>query len=84
MFSQDPDLSIRRRALDLIYSLVDESNIKILAHELLTFLGTANIELRADLSAKLCNVTERFAPNKRWHVDTILRVLATVRTYLVS
>jgi len=79
---KDPDLSIRRRALDLIYSLVDESNIKILAHELLTFLGTANIELRADLSAKLCNVTERFAPNKRWHVDTILRVLAIAGNYV--
>jgi AP-1 complex subunit gamma-1 len=73
---KDPDVSIRKRALDLIYALVNESNIKILAHELLNFLQSASQEFRADLATKLCDVTERFAPNKRWHVDTILRVLS--------
>lgn len=73
---KDPDLSIRRRALDLIYALVDDSNIKVLAHELLSFLQSANPELRPDLAVKLCNVTERFSPNKRWHVDTILRIMS--------
>lgn len=39
---KDPDVSIRKRALDLIYALVNESNIKILAHELVNFLQTAS------------------------------------------
>jgi len=79
---KDPDVSIRRRALDLIYALVNESNIKILAHELLNFLQSASVEFRADLATKLCDVTERFAPNKRWHVDTILRVLSIAGNYV--
>jgi AP-1 complex subunit gamma-1 len=61
--------------LDLIYSLANESNIKILAVELLLLAESAP-EFRADLATKLCSVTERFAPNKRWHVDTILKVMS--------
>jgi len=73
---KDPDVSIRKRALDLIYALVNESNIKILAHELINFLQTASLEFRGELTAKLCNVTEKYAPNKRWQVDTIIRVMS--------
>jgi len=79
---KDPDVSIRKRALDLIYALVNESNIKILAHELLNFLQGASPEFRSELTAKLCNVTQRYAPNKRWHVDTILRVMSIAGTYV--
>eukprot|EP01116_Phalansterium_solitarium_P022013 TRINITY_DN7106_c0_g1_i1.p1 TRINITY_DN7106_c0_g1~~TRINITY_DN7106_c0_g1_i1.p1 ORF type:complete len:812 (+),score=368.44 TRINITY_DN7106_c0_g1_i1:73-2508(+) len=79
---KDPDISIRRRAVELIYALVNESNIKILAQELLTFLTTATVEFRADLAAKLCRVTEKHAPNKRWHVDTILKIMGTAGNYV--
>lgn len=79
---KDPDVSIRKRALDLIYSLVNESNIKILAHELLNFLQGASPEFRSELTEKLCHVTQRYSPNKRWHVDTILRVMSIAGTYI--
>jgi AP-1 complex subunit gamma-1 len=42
----DPDVSIRKRALELIYALVNDSNIKILAHELLTFLQHSGAEFK--------------------------------------
>lgn len=29
------------------------------------------------------HISHRFAPSKRWHIDTILRVLTTVRQGLV-
>jgi len=77
---KDPDISIRKRALELIYALVNETNIKILALELLNFLGSCGPELRGDLAAKLCAVTERFAPSKRWQINTILKVLAIAGT----
>lgn len=35
---QDPDISIRRRALELIYAIVNESNIRSLAREMLNYL----------------------------------------------
>jgi len=73
---KDPDVSIRRRALDLIYSLVNETNIRILVRELLNFLLISDVQFRPELVAKLCMVTEKYAPSKRWHVDTILRVMS--------
>lgn len=72
---KDADISIRRRALDLIYALANESNIKVLAVELLLLAESAP-EFRSDLATKLCSVTERFAPNKRWHIDTILKIMS--------
>ena len=35
---QDADVSIRRRALELVYALVNESNIQALTSELLDYL----------------------------------------------
>ena len=35
---RDPDISIRRRALDLVYLLVNENNIRVLVRELLNYL----------------------------------------------
>lgn len=35
---QDPDVSIRRRALDLVYALVDDDNVQFLAGEMINYL----------------------------------------------
>ncbi len=56
---KDPDVSIRRRALDLIYALVNESNIKILAHELLNFLQRYVSSFSVSLLLPPVNVTQR-------------------------
>jgi AP-1 complex subunit gamma-1 len=73
---KDADISIRRRALDLVYLLVNTKNVRMLVRELLNFLMNADVEFRADLTAKICYVTEKYAPSKKWHIDTILRVMA--------
>ena len=74
---KDADVSIRRRALDLIYALVTKSNIKTLAKELLTYLAltTGDSEFKADLTDKIVVVVDKFAPSKQWHVETIIAVL---------
>jgi AP-1 complex subunit gamma-1 len=79
---KDSDISIRRRALDLVYALVNRKNIRPLVGELLGYLLVADEELRPDITAKLCMVTGRFAPSKKWHVDTILRVMLLAGQYI--
>lgn len=79
---RDPDISIRRRALDLIYTLVNESNVRILVRELLNFLVVSDIQFKPDVVAKICWVTEKYAPSKRWHFDTILRVLSVAGNFV--
>lgn len=75
---RDPDISIRRRALDLSFTLINESNIRVLIRELLAFLEVANNEFKPVLTTQICIAADRFAPSKRWHIDTVLRVLKLV------
>lgn len=80
---KDADISIRRRALDLIYALVTKSNVKALIKELLNYLAltSGDSEFKTDLTDKICVVAERFAPNRRWHIDTLIDVLRTAGTF---
>lgn len=63
-----------RRALDLVYALVNESNIQPLTAELLEYLQISDSEFRPDLVARVCQLVQQFAPDKRWHFDSILKV----------
>ncbi|KAI0078671.1 Adaptor protein complex AP-1 gamma subunit [Panus rudis PR-1116 ss-1] len=72
---RDADISIRRRALELSYALINENNVRILIRELLAFLEVADDEFKLGMTTQICLAAERFAPNKRWHIDSVLRVL---------
>ena len=56
---QDSDVSIRRRALELVYNLVNESNVKALTKELLEYLKVSDPEFRVDLTAKIAALVQR-------------------------
>merc|ERR1719162_2781050 len=73
---KDPDVSIRTRALELIYALANESNIRTLAREMLNYLVVCNAELKPDLCSKIADVVDRFAPSKRWQIDTLITTLS--------
>ncbi|PYI27071.1 vesicle coat complex AP-1, gamma subunit [Aspergillus indologenus CBS 114.80] len=79
---RDPDISIRRRALDLSFMLINESNVRVLVRELLAFLEVADNEFKPAMTTQIGIAADRYAPNKRWHVDTILRVLKLAGAYV--
>lgn len=79
---RDPDISIRRRALDLSFTLINESNVRVLVRELLAFLEVADNEFKPNLTSQIGISSDRYAPNKRWHVDTMLRVLKLAGNYV--
>jgi AP-1 complex subunit gamma-1 len=72
---KDPDVSIRKRALDLSFYLINQQNIRILARELLSYLEVAENESKGSIAARICEHAGRYRPNKRWEIDTIIRVL---------
>ncbi|KAJ7180533.1 adaptin N terminal region-domain-containing protein [Mycena filopes] len=72
---RDGDISIRRRALELSYALINETNVRVLVRELLAFLEVADDEFKLGMTTQISLAAERFAPNKRWHIDTVLRFL---------
>jgi AP-1 complex subunit gamma-1 len=75
---RDGDISIRRRALELSYALINDQNVRVLVRELLAFLEVADDEFKLGMTTQISLAAERFAPNKRWHIDTVLRVLKLV------
>ncbi|KAL1323532.1 hypothetical protein HN51_033839 [Arachis hypogaea] len=72
---KDPDISIRRRALDLLYSMCDVSNAKDIVEELLQYLSTADFAMREELSLKAAILAEKFTPDLSWYVDVILQLI---------
>ncbi|KAJ9178004.1 hypothetical protein P3X46_009924 [Hevea brasiliensis] len=72
---KDPDISIRRRALDLLYGMCDISNAKDIVEELLQYLSTADFAMREELSLKAAILAEKFAPDLSWYVDVILQLI---------
>ena len=79
---RDPDISIRRRALELSFTLINESNVRVLIRELLAFLEVADNEFKPNMTTQIGIAADKFAPNKRWHFDTMLRVFALAGNYV--
>ncbi|XP_022755934.1 AP-2 complex subunit alpha-1-like isoform X2 [Durio zibethinus] len=72
---KDPDISIRRRALDLLYGMCDVTNAKDIVEELLQYLSSADFAMREELSLKAAILAEKFAPDLSWYVDVILQLI---------
>lgn len=73
---RDGDVSIRKRALELIYALVNEDNVRLLTKEMLNYLSVADPETKPDLCIKIAAVAHKFAPSQRWHIDTLITMLS--------
>ncbi len=72
---KDHDLVIKKKALDLLYKITNQQNVKSIVKELINILLIADNEFKKELSNKICMACEKYAPNKKWHVDTVLKVL---------
>ncbi|GFP80080.1 ap-1 complex subunit gamma-2 [Phtheirospermum japonicum] len=79
---KDSDASIRKRALELVYLLVNESNVKSLTKELVDYLEVSDQEFKEDLTAKICSIVEKFSPDKLWYIDQMLKVLPEAGNYV--
>ena len=71
----DPDISIRRRALDLLYGMCDASNAQGVVQELLDYLIVSDFAIREELALKIAILAEKYAPTQRWYVDVVLTLM---------
>lgn len=74
-------MQIKKQALDLIYKITNGSNVKSVVKELNNYLLTADNEFKKELSNKICQICEKYAPNKKWHVDTVVKVLSLTEAH---
>ncbi|CAL5338352.1 unnamed protein product [Camellia sinensis] len=79
---KDSDASIRKRALELVYLLVNESNVKSLTKELIEYLEVSDQDFKGDLTAKTCSIVEKFSTDKIWYIDQMLKVLSEAGSFV--
>uniref|UniRef100_A0A4W3JYM9 AP-1 complex subunit gamma n=1 Tax=Callorhinchus milii TaxID=7868 RepID=A0A4W3JYM9_CALMI len=79
---KDLDVSIKRRAMELSFALVNGNNVRGMMKELLYFLDLCDPEFKSDCASGIFLAAEKYAPSKRWHIDTIMRVLTTAGSYV--
>eukprot|EP00922_Rhytidocystis_sp_ex-Travisia-forbesii_P008666 GHVS01012686.1.p1 GENE.GHVS01012686.1~~GHVS01012686.1.p1 ORF type:complete len:853 (+),score=110.12 GHVS01012686.1:179-2737(+) len=79
---KDADMSIRKRALDVSCALINEDNIKSMTKELLNFLLAADADFKDDLVMKICIAVDKYAPTRRWHIDTMIKVMCLAGNYV--
>ena len=73
---RDRDISVRRKGLDLLYSMCDPSNSQPIVNELLKYLQTADFAIREEMVLKIAILTEKYATDIQWYVDISLRLIA--------
>lgn len=74
---RDPDASIRRRSLDLIFALCDQDSATNVVNELLVYLNENDFTLKEELVLKIAILAEKFALNLNWYVDVIVKLITT-------
>jgi len=72
---RDPDVSIRNRALDNVFHLIEPANVEELVREVVTYLGVAPTDQRGSLASRLADVVDRFPVSRKWQVEVLLDVL---------
>ncbi|CAH2355265.1 AP-1 complex subunit gamma-1 [[Candida] railenensis] len=79
----DGDISIRRRALELTFAILNEQNIRLLVREVLLFLeACTDNDLKPYITSQLVIASNKYAPNDKWHFDTLIRMLKVSGNYV--
>ncbi|KJE94764.1 adaptin [Capsaspora owczarzaki ATCC 30864] len=80
--TQEKDISVRRRALDLLYNLCGKSNVRVIVRELLQYLQVADYEIREEMVLKIAVLAELHADDYSWYVDVILQLIRVAGDYV--
>ncbi|XP_075924735.1 AP-2 complex subunit alpha-2-like [Petromyzon marinus] len=76
------DVSVRQRAVDLLYAMCDRSNAQEITSEMLNYLETADYSIREEMVLKVAILAERYAVDYTWYVDTILNLIRIAGDYV--
>lgn len=81
---RDGDVSVRRRALDLIFVLVDETNSEEVVGELVASLASAPSAIKEDMVVKIAILAEKYSPGNKWYIDTMVSVILAAGDFVAE
>ncbi|GMR60331.1 hypothetical protein PMAYCL1PPCAC_30526, partial [Pristionchus mayeri] len=76
------DVSVRQRAVDLLYAMCDRTNAAEIVAEMLTYLETADYSIREEMVLKVAILAEKYATDYTWYVDVILKLIRIAGDYV--
>ena len=76
------DVSVRQRAVDLLYAMCDKTNAEQIVHEMLNYLESADYSIREEMVLKVAILAEKYAADYTWYVDVILNLIRIAGDYV--
>jgi AP-2 complex subunit alpha len=75
-------VSVRQRAVDLLYAMCDKSNAERIVQEMLAYLELADYSIREEMVLKTAILSEKYATDYNWYVDVILQLIRIAGDYV--
>jgi len=69
---KDQDISIRRRALDILYLMCTQKLAPRIVNQLLSYMNESDLDFKEELVLKIAILAEKFAVNLEWYIDVII------------
>lgn len=81
---KDTDISVRKRALNLIFVLTDRNNAQGIVADLLGHLAEADSAMKEDIVVKTAILAEKFSTDLHWYVNTMVQVILVAGDYVAE
>lgn len=79
---RDRDISVRRKSIDLLYSICNVDNVKTIVTELLHYLQTSDMSIRGEMVIRIAILVEKFATEYQWYVDISLNLISIAGSHV--
>lgn len=79
---KETDISIRKTALDSIFTLCNQDVAGEVVNELLDHLSSNDYELMEEMVLKVAILAEKFAINLSWYIDVIIKLIEFAGDYV--
>ena len=79
---RNSDISIRKIALNSLFSLCDSKSSSEIVNEILDYLQENDYELTEEMVLKVAILSEKFAENLNWYIDVIIKLIEFAGDYV--
>ncbi|KAI3386300.1 hypothetical protein SNEBB_007641 [Seison nebaliae] len=71
---READVSIKKRAMELSFALINDTNAQLMTKEMLRFQRYCEDEFKFDCTSNLYLTTERYAIDDEWRLNTLIKM----------
>ena len=79
---RDPDISIKKRALDVLFQMCNSTNCSSIIDELLIDMKEADFNIKEDIVQKTAILAEKYCRDQKWYTDVIIQLLTHAGDYV--